>query len=103
MFCYVSKKMFQTRLSKLISLITNLSFSNGIFLANLKTANVSPIFKKDDHTSCSKYPPISLLSNISKIIERLIHSRLMTFLNANEILYERKFRFRHNHSTTHAL
>ena len=27
----------------------------------------------------------------------------MTFLNANEILYERQFGFRHNHSTTHAL
>ena len=39
----------------------------------------------------------------SKINERLIHSPLMTFLNANEVLYERKFGFRHNHSTTHAL
>ena len=96
-------KLFQTPLSKPISLIANLSFSTGIFPVNLKTANVIPIFKKDDHTSCNNYRPISLLSNISKIIERLIHSRLMTFLNANEILYKRQFGFRHNHSTTHAL
>ena len=95
--------MFQTPISKPISLIANLSFSTGIFPTNLKTADVIPIFKKDDHTSCNNYRPISLLSNTSKIIERLIHSRLMTFLNANEILYKRHFRFRHNHSITQAL
>ena len=43
-----------------------------------------------------------LLSNISKIIKRLIHSCLMMFLNAN-VIYGRKFGFRHNHSTTHAI
>ena len=47
------------------------------------------IFKKDDHTSCNNYHPISLLSNISEIIERLTHSGLMTFLNTNEVLHER--------------
>ena len=69
-------KLFQTPLSKPISLIANLSFSTGIFPANLKTANVIPIFKKDDHTSCNNYRPISLLSNISKIIERLYTQQL---------------------------
>ena len=49
------------------------------------------------------YRPISLLLNTSKIIEKLVRIRLMTFLNANKILYERQFGFRHNHSTTHAL
>ena len=87
-------KLFQTPLSKPISLIANLSFSTGIFPVNLKTANVILIFKKDDHTSCNNYRPISLLSNISKITDRLIHSRLMTFLNANEILYERQLDIR---------
>ena len=95
-------KLFQTAPSKPISLIADLSFSTRIFPANLKTANAIPIFKKDDHTSCNNYRLISLLSN-SKITERLIHSCLMTFLNTNEILYERQFGFRHNHSTTHAL
>ena len=54
-------------------------------------------------TSYNNYRPISLFSNISKFIERLIHSRLMTFLRANEILFERQFGFRHNHSTNHAV
>ena len=52
--------LFQTSFSKPISLIVNLSFSIGIFPANLKTANVILIFKKDDHTSCNNYHPISI-------------------------------------------
>ena len=84
-------KLLHTPLSKPISLTANLSFSTGIFTANLKTANLIAIFKKYDHTSCNNYRPSSLISNISKINERFIHSRIMTFLNANEILYERRY------------
>ena len=72
-------KLFQTALNNLISLIANLSFSSGTFPNNLKIANVIPIFKKDDRTICNNYRPISLLSNISKIIEKLIHTRLTVF------------------------
>ena len=96
-------KLLQTPLSKPISLIANLLFSTGIFPTNLKIASVILIFTKDDHTSCNNYCSVWLFSNISKIIERLIHSRLMTFLDANKILYERQVGFRHNHSTNHAL
>ena len=86
-----------------ISLIANISFSTGTFPSTLKTLNVIPIYKKDDHTVCNNYRPISLLSNISKIIEKLVHKRLTTFLNKNSILYEKQFGFRNNHSTSHAL
>ena len=86
-----------------MSLSANLQFSPGIFPTNLKTANVIPIFKKYDHTSCNNYRPISLLPNISKIIKSLIHNLSMTFLNANEILYQRSFGFRNIHSATHTL
>ena len=82
-------KLFQTVLSKPVSLIINLSFSSGTFPNNLKIANVIPIFKKDDCTICNNCRPISLLSNISKIIQKLIHSRLIMFLSKNNILYER--------------
>ena len=55
------------------------------------------------HTLCSNYRPISLFSNLSKFIERLIHARPTMFLNSNSILFEKQFGFRHSHSTTHAL
>ena len=51
----------------------------------------------------NNHQPISLPSNIKKITENLIHSRLTLFLSKNNELYEKQFGFRHNHSTTHAL
>ena len=96
-------KLFQTALSKPISLITNLLFSTGSFSDNLKVTSEIPVFKKDDRTICNNHRPISLLSNISKIIEKLIHTCLAMFLNKHDILYEKQFGFWHNHSTKHAL
>ena len=82
-------KLFKTTLSEPISLIANISFLTGTFPSTLKTANVIPMYEKDDHTACNNYCPISPLSNISKIIEKLVHKRLNTFLNKNSILYEK--------------
>ena len=95
-------KLFKTTLSEPISLIANTSFSTGTFPSTLKTTNVVAIYKKDDYTLCNEYCPIPLLSNISKIIEKLL-KRLTTFLNKHTILYEKQFGFRNNHSTNHAL
>ena len=75
-------KLFPTSLGETISLIANISFSNGNFPSALKIANVIPIFKKDDHTLCNNYRSVSLLSNISKIIEKRAPNHL---LNASNI------------------
>ena len=60
-------------------------------------------FKKDDHMLCSNYWPISLLSNLVKITERLIHARLTLLFNSNSTLFEKQFGFKHSHSGSHAL
>ena len=44
-----------------------------------------------------------LLSNISKIIEKLVHRQLYEFLEFNNHLYTNQFGFRNLHSTNHAL
>ena len=69
----------------------------------LKTANVTPIFKNGDPALWNNYRLISLLSNISKIFEKIIHARLSVVLSTNDILYEKQFGFRNQHSTNHAL
>ena len=51
--------------------------STGIFPTILKTAKVIPIHKKDSKLEMSNYRTISLLSNIGKIFEKLMHSRLI--------------------------
>ena len=83
--------------------LINLSFNQGKFPAVLKIASVTPTFKKGDKLDVNNYRPILLISNISKIIEKLIHKRLNSFLEQNSIFYPFQFGFRRNHSTTHAL
>ena len=61
------------------------------------------VFKKGDKLEVNNYRPISLISNISKIIEKLIHRRLNSFLEQNNIFYPSQFGFRDRHSTSHAL
>ena len=65
----------------------NISFVTGIFPSVVKTANVLPVFKKDSKLVYSNYHPISLLSNIQKILEKLMYKRFYTFLNNNNIIY----------------
>ena len=58
----------------------------SIFPALLKTARVCPIYKKGDQLNCGNYRPISLLSNLSKIFERVFFNQLERFLNLNDII-----------------
>jgi len=83
--------------------IFNSSFSNGIFPEFLKISTIIPIYKKDSKLKVANYRPISLLSNINKIIEKLMFQRLYTFLEENKCIYNLQFGFRKNHSTNHAL
>ena len=96
-------KLSKNIISKPLNKIINLSFSTGIFPDNLKIAEVIPIHKKDCKLSTTNYRPISLLSNISKIFEKLMHSRLYSFLEKFKCLYKLQYGFRNKHSTNHAL
>ena len=81
----------------------NLSFITGVFPSVLKTAKVVPVFKKDSKLDYSNYRPIFLLSNIEKVLKKLMYKRLHTFLNSNNIIYNLQFGFRQQYSTSHAL
>ena len=93
----------QVELAKPISWIANICFITGIHPDKLKLAKVIPIFKKGSKLSAANYRPISLLSNINKIIEKLVFSRVLSFLEKNNVIYEKQFGFRPKHSTSHAL
>ena len=57
----------------------------GVFPSVLKTAKVVLVFKKDSKIDYRNYRPMSLLSNIEKILEKLMYKRLYTFLNKNNL------------------
>ena len=74
-------KMLSFNLCHPLKEIINISFATGIYPDKLKIAKVIPIFKnKGDQLLVSNYRPISLLSNINKIFEKLVHARLYNFL-----------------------
>ena len=95
--------LLNDQISKHLATICNLSFFTGVFNAILKTAKVIPIHKKNSKLEVSNYRPISLLSNIDKIFEKLMHSRLIEFLEEKQILHYRQFGFRKDFSTNHAI
>ena len=76
-------------------------FVTGVFPHVLKTAKVVPVFKRDSKLDYNNYRPISLLSNIEKMHEKLMYKRLYTILNNNNI-YNLQFGFR-QYSSSHAL
>ena len=47
--------------------------------------------------------PTSLLSNIDKVLDRLMYNRLYNFLEMNSVIYDLQFDFWQKYSTSHAL
>ena len=76
---------------------------SGTFPRQLNIAKIIPVYKKGDPLNCTNYCPISLLSNLGKLIEKLIHSRMNKFLENHKCFYKNQFGFRKKHSTNHAL
>ena len=62
--------MSQQIIAKPLAYLINLSFSTGVFQDLLKIANIIPAFKKGDSEDYNNYRPISLISNLSKLIEK---------------------------------
>ena len=86
-----------------LCLIANMSFAKGIHPDKLKIAKIIPIFKKGSKLIPSNYRPISLLSNINKIMEKIVYSRVFSFLDKNKIFYKQQYGFRPKYSTNHAI
>ena len=88
---------------EIITLLFNMSISQGKFPDALKNGKIIPIHKGDSRLETSNYRPISLLPTLSKIFEKLMYSRLISFLNNHNILYNNQFGFPSNMSTEYAV
>jgi hypothetical protein len=69
----------------------------------LKQCRVIPIFKSGSHLECDNYRPISLLSSISKILEKIVSEKLLYHLTANDLLYTHQYGFVPGRSAEHNL
>ncbi|GFT71685.1 reverse transcriptase domain-containing protein [Trichonephila clavipes] len=84
--------------------IFNLSWATGKLPKIWKLSTVIPILKPNKNASeCKNYRPISLTSTLCKLMERIIHRRLMNWLIENKKLHFYQTAFRTHHSTTDQL
>ena len=88
---------------KTLAMVISSSFKEGVFPQSLKLARVVPVFKNGSKTDVSNYRPISLLSSFSKIYEKLMHARIVNFMEMNKSIHELQYGFRSGRSCEHAL
>ena len=79
-------KTCSSELSHPLSKLFNLSLSLSKVPKAWKEANVTPVFKKDDPTDCKNYRPISLLSTLGKVMEKIVHKHVFNFFSANNVI-----------------
>ena len=96
-------KQTAAAIAKPLSIIFNLSLSSSKFPTDWKKANVSPIYKKNDRQNDSNYRPISLLSCIGKVLERIVFIRLYEFCMRHNLLTWRNSGYKHKDSTINQL
>ncbi|KAK3087111.1 hypothetical protein FSP39_001840 [Pinctada imbricata] len=80
-----------------------MSIFTGVFPEKLKTAKVTPIYKKGDKSDPGNYRPISILPTISKLFERHITTQMYDYLKENDLLMKEQSGFRKSHSCQTAL
>lgn len=83
--------------------LLNVSVSQGVYPAKLKLSKIVPVFKSGDELDANNYRPISLLSNFNRIFEKLMYSKMISFIEERELLYQAQYGFRKSHSTQHAI
>ena len=90
-------------ISEPLSKIFNTSVLTGQYIDKIKLPKTIPIVKKGSRLVVSDYRPISLLSNLNKIMKKLIFKRVYEFLEKYNCFYDLQFGFCSKHSTVHAL
>ncbi|XP_059053792.1 uncharacterized protein LOC131848053 [Achroia grisella] len=76
-----------------------LSYSSGQFPSSWKITLVHPVPKKGDRPNPSNHRPIAIASLISKVMERVINTQLLRYLEDHDLFSDRQYGFRHNRST----
>ena len=63
-------------ISPALTHVINICFETGICPQLFKTAEIIPLHKKSEKSNCNNYRPLALISNLAKIFDSLLNSRL---------------------------
>jgi len=88
-----------------IATLANLSFEHSAFAANFKTASVTPLLKKHglNADDPANYRPISNVNTVSKLLERLVVSRVISHVSSSPSFDAVQSAYRRQHSIETAL
>ena len=98
----IVKQTYQ-HISPMLTHLFNLSITKGIVPKELKMGKVVPIYKNENCMLGNDFRPVSVLPLFSKILERLMYSRIFSFFNKHNLFYKFQFGFRKRHGTDIAL
>ena len=91
-------------LTPYLTVIFNQCLVEGVYPNILKQARVTPVLKKgEDKNNISSYRPISILTQLNRIFEKLLYDRLFGFFVKHNILSKKQFGFQPKHNTQHAI
>lgn len=83
--------------------LINRIFSTGFCPSQFKMSIVKPLFKKGERTKPENYRPVSLITNITKIFEKIIKGRMTQYLDKYQMISDRQYGFRRGKSTQDAI
>ena len=89
--------------AEILTKIFNKCVDEGVYPDILKIARVTALPKSGDDSDADNFRPISILPQINKVFEKLIHQRLLSFLKKFGILSSQQFVFLKKHSTSHSV
>ncbi|GFR73367.1 reverse transcriptase-like protein [Elysia marginata] len=97
---WIDKQCFK-ELAPSMRNIVNTSLSTGDFPDSLKLAYVTPIIKKPnlDKNILKNYRPVSNITIISKVIEKVVSQRLRDYLNSSNLDTKFQSAYKKEHST----
>ena len=97
-------KLSALLIAKPLSDLFNKSLSSGVYPSKFKEANIRPIYKnKGSPSDYTCYRPISILSSLSKVFERIVYQRIYSHLTEHSLLTDKQSGYRRNHSTEQQL
>ncbi|KAI4825746.1 hypothetical protein KUCAC02_021416 [Chaenocephalus aceratus] len=88
-----------TAISPVIAHIINLSIKQGKVHKDFKIARVTPLHKKGSKLDPGNYRPVSILTSISKVMEKIVYEQVEKYLAEKKLIYEFQSGFRTSHST----
>jgi len=81
-------------IKKPLAHIYNALFNSGVFPDVWKSVKVIPLYKKGDKHDMDNYRPISIIFVFTKLLERVMYNRLISFFHKNNIFTEAQYGFR---------